>query len=322
MKRSFTDPRRNKVFYGVVGALIFTLWMLSGESTTDEYTEVVQEEKMEELRGEKKNEVQTEKTICVFWPHFNNPDYLEKSILSHTMRQSDSGRILVKYFVLTMEEETEKRKVIRKRFHSEKVSVIDFPQPSQVRGGRPLPDFLRQINKYNTGCDITVSSDVDSFMLATGWDETLTKIFSKENTVLAAINPRSASTPFKNKAEWNWMAFQSQFYYDYIFLPSSWENIHDWGEAFSNLAEKNGKQVFLWKKTWSPISGRSPQVVGDGSSSWVLHLFYSTRKQKEEESLKNSGEDKHIASEEQARLLMEWALQETPKEEQLREDGA
>jgi hypothetical protein len=324
-----SNTRTNYFFFAGVLIFIITIWSFSGGSGTNEEYILEQTEKKDNRnphgRGNNRdNEEQpdtksqldeSETSICVFWPHFNNPEYLQASIESHKKRQSHSKQIRVVYYILTMEDEIEKRKIIRHKFQSKEVFVVDFPQPPNVIGGSPLPDFLRQVNKYTSGCEIAITSDVDSFMLANNWDQRLLQIFSDPDMVVAAINPRHNTGAFKNVAEWNWMAFRSEFYYDHIF--KTWETVHDWGELFSNLAKQNSKKVYLFQDSWVPIPKKSPQVVSDTYGLWVLHMFYSTRKQKEANDLKDSGEVKHIVEEDQAKMLMEWALQELPKKEQL-----
>jgi len=238
--------------------------------------------------------------IQVMIPHFKNVKFLLLCLQLLKMRQSNDSSIIVKYTVFTQEDTKEERDKVKEAI-KDNVEVIDFPQPGKV-GGAALFEFFKVASRVakDSQADIAVTVDVDALTLASNWDLKLRNIFQDEQVVLAAISPR-----FDGNAEWNWMAFSPRFYYKHI---RDWKKLkfHDWGHWFTSFADS---KQHLWANRYYPIPSKSPIVSGDKFDKyWALHMFYTTRRQSENNLESESGT---WTTPEESEKIIKWALSTT-----------
>jgi len=238
--------------------------------------------------------------IHVFIPHYKNLPSLVLNLKIIQDRQSFNPAILVKYTVFTQEDTPEERDKVRKIIGT-KASVVDLPQPGKV-GGDALFKFFKEASKLavDSGTHIAVTSDVDAFILANGWDSRLYQIFCDKSVVLAGISPR-----FNGTAEWNWMAFSPRFFSSRIDRWESLGKLHDWGHWFTKEAKEAKKKQHLWERRYFPFPGKSPTAVGDDRDKyWALHTFYGTRRTTE--TLFDDYEKNLWVTQENANRILEW----------------
>ena len=164
--------------------------------------------------------------------------------------------------------------------------VIDFPM-AEV-GGASLQRLHQVVNLIAAmrGAEFLVLVDTDVVILAEKWDQVVIRHLSSTSplpTVLAAINPRSG--PFIDQAEWNFLAFRYSFYRSFLnafFTFESAGQYHDVGHWWTEKAKQAGMSQHLWKAVTSPLSYRSPVIVGDSETPlFALHFFYSSRRYQE-----------------------------------------
>jgi len=251
------------------------------------------------------NSPQERLVIHVYIPHYKNEITLMNCVALLQKRQSNEH--IIKYFIITQEDTVEERANIRRHFEGQQIHVIDFPQGVNVIGGSALPGFFKLVNNLNHGSNVTLTIDVDAFILASNWDLRIAQIFKNPNVQVAAINPRVFHGPaFHNIPEWNFMAFRSEFFY--YPLSNSWPLLHDWGHMFLNWTLEKNQTIHLWQNPWYPIEGKTAMVVGDEfNPTWVLHFFFTTRKRNEHIS------HNELLTDEQMDNLIQWAHRDNIK---------
>lgn len=225
-------------------------------------------------------------SICVFYLNYRNHDNLVTSVKTHVMRTANPT--VVSHTVLTMDEDQGEADTTRRALENlADVSRMVFPPGT--RGGDPLPTALRVISLLSA-CALTVVSDSDAFMLRDGWDQRILSAFLDPRLSLFASNARHRShgTTFLDVAEWNWMAYRTEVFRGLAVGAGPVQHI-DVGHYYSHCANETGgraSRVHMEGTVW-PYHGKAATVVTDQDGSpWIMHLFYASRHNNEDESIK------------------------------------
>ncbi|KAI3629509.1 hypothetical protein MIR68_012524 [Amoeboaphelidium protococcarum] len=249
--------------------------------------------------------------IDVYISHYNNQKWLLRCLNALQLHQSlptnaDPCTVGVRYNVVTMETTQEQRDSVIKAVGN-RARVIQYPQNG--KGGEPLPKFFQLVANETKG-KITVVCDVDVLVLSDGWDmQLLAVLFSQSQYTMAAINPRQFNSNFKDVAEWNFLAYNTEVHRNLPFIQSTQQmsewGLYDFGHWFQKQAVDAGKKVFLFHHKQQLIEGKSPAVCEDQyGRPFALHMFYTTRKQQDD----IGDEAQYIVTPEQELCIVEYAL--------------